>query len=85
MKSHDIAETYKEVEVICNNDTSLTKKITLYLFHKYSDKSLKEIGTFFGIGESAVSDASRQIDVILKKNRKLRKQIGLLRDKLSFY
>jgi REP element-mobilizing transposase RayT len=59
MKSPNIAETYKEVEAFCNSNASLTKKITLYLFHKYRDKPLKEIGTYFGIGESAVSESSR--------------------------
>jgi hypothetical protein len=84
MKSPDIAETYKEIEAICNSDASLTKKITLYFFHKYSDKPLKEIGTYFGIGESAVSESSRQFDIILRKNRKLRKEIKLMREQLNF-
>jgi hypothetical protein len=79
-KSPDIAEMYKKVTAMCNGDVSQSKKITLYLCHKYSDKRLKEIGEFFGIGESAVSDASRRFDVILKKNNKLRKEIELLRE-----
>ncbi|MEN8265086.1 MAG: transposase [Nitrospirota bacterium] len=83
-KSPDIAGTYKEVEMNFEKQVSLSKKATLYLFHKYSDTPLKEIGTFFGIGESAVSDASRQFDIILKRNRKLRKQVRLLRAKLNF-
>lgn len=66
--------------VTSRGNLSLSKKITLYLFHKYSDKRLREIGGFFGIGESAVSDASRRFGVILKKDRKLRKKIELLRD-----
>ena len=83
-KSPDIADTYEKVKAICNSDASLSKKVTLYLFHKYSDKRLSEIGTFFGIGESAVSDASKRLCVILKKNRKLEKEIELLLDKLYF-
>ncbi len=66
---------YKKVEVLCNNDTSLSNKITVYLFHKYSDKRLKEIGAYFGIGDSAVSEASKQFNIILKKNKKLRRKI----------
>lgn len=84
IKSKDIAKTHKEVEAIFNNKASLSKKFTLYLFHKYTDKPLKEIGTYFGIGESAVSEASRQFDIILKKNRKLQKKIELIREKLNF-
>ena len=84
LTSPDIAETYKEVAMKFDNEASLSKKVTLYLFHKYSTKSLKEMGLFFGIGESAVFDASKQFDIILQKNRKLRKQVELLRDRLSF-
>ncbi len=84
IKSPDIAETYKEVEMSLNSTAAFSKKLTLYLFHTYSEKPLKEIGMFFGIGESAVSDASRRFGLILKKNRKLRKEIELLRNQLDF-
>lgn len=83
-KYPNIDEAYKEVEALISSETSLSKKITIYLFHQYSDRSLKEIGTYFGIGESSVSDASKRFDVILKKNRTLQKEIELIRDKLNF-
>ncbi len=83
-KSPDIAETYNKIKATCNYNASLPKKITLFLFHKYSDKRLKEIGTYFGIGESAVSEASRQFDMILKKDRKLRRKLELMREQLDF-
>lgn len=80
----DMAETHKKITALCNADASRSKRITLYLFHKYSDKRLREIGEYFGIGESAVSDASRRFSVNLKSNRKLRKEIELLRGQLNF-
>ena len=83
-KGPEIAETHKYITAVCNGDAQKSKKITIYLFHKYSDKRLREIGDYFGIGESAVSDASRRFGVNLKKNRKLRKEIELLRNKLVF-
>jgi putative transposase len=79
-----IDEAFKEVGSLFNSKPSLTKKITIYLFHQYSDRPLKEIGTFFGIGESAVSDASKRFDAILKKNGTLQKKIELIRDKMNF-
>jgi chromosomal replication initiation ATPase DnaA len=33
----------------------------LYLCHRYTGKRLKDIGTYFGIGESGVSQASRRV------------------------
>lgn len=83
-KSPDLAETYKRITAVCNGDVSLSKKITIYLFHKNSEMSLRKIGEYFGIGESAVSDASRRFGVILKKDRKLRKKIEILLEQLSF-
>ncbi len=62
----------------------VVKENYVIFFHKYSDKRLREIGEFFGIGESAVSDASRRFGVILKRERKLRKEIKLLRNQLDF-
>lgn len=82
-ESPDIAETYEKVEVLCSNDTSLSKKITIYLLHNYSDKRLKEIGVYFRIGDSAVSEASKQFNIVLKKNRKLRRKIESVREKLN--
>ena len=81
--SPDIAETYNEVKVYFNNDISLSRKTTIYLFHTFSDKPLKEIGEFFSIGESGVSDVSRRFGILLLKNRKLRKEIELIRNKLN--
>lgn len=39
-------------------DDKLARNIMIHLCHKYSGKKLKEIGTYFGIGESGVSQTS---------------------------
>lgn len=44
----------------------------IYLCHKYSGAKLKEIGEQFGIGESAVSQASRRFAQELGRDKKLR-------------
>jgi len=84
IKCPDIKDVYQEVAMHFDGKVSFSKKATLYLFHKYSGKPLKEIGMFFGIGESAVSDSSRNFGKFLKKDRRLRQQIELLRDRLNF-
>ncbi len=81
-KSDDIEETYGKVKAHFNN--ALARKATIYIFHKYSDKPLIEIGEFFSIGESGVADISRRLGIVLTKNRKLRKEIELLCNKLNF-
>ena len=83
MKDPDIAETHKQVKALCNNDAFLSKKITIYLFHKYSDKRLKEVGAYFGIGDSAVSEASRQLKLKLERDKKLKGRIKSIREQLD--
>ncbi len=59
------------------------KGVKIYLCHKYTGKTLKEIGRHFGIGESGVSQASRRIGVKISQDNKLRKKIRKIEDKLK--
>jgi DNA-directed RNA polymerase specialized sigma subunit len=45
-------------ELFVQTDDRLAKQIKLYFCHKYSGLKLKEIGEYFGIGESGVSQTS---------------------------
>ena len=83
IKSPDIDDTHKKADLLCNYDKSLSKKVTIYLFHNYSDKRLKEIGEYFGIGDSAVSEASGQFNILLKKDEKLRSTVELIKEQHS--
>ncbi len=80
--SPEIEEIYRKVEVLCN-DTSLSRSMTIYLLHKFSDKRLKEIGSFFGIGDSGVSQASRRFNVALEKSKKLSRTVERVRTQLN--
>ena len=68
-----IEEISNGVKVILEEDTALSRKASLYLCHRYSRQTLKEIGSYFGIGESAVSQASHRFKLTLDNDRKLRK------------
>ncbi|HDO21615.1 MAG TPA: hypothetical protein ENG86_02005 [Nitrospirae bacterium] len=70
-----IEEISNGVKAILEEDTALSRKASLYLCHRYSRKTLKEIGSYFGIGESAVSQASHRFKRKLDKDRKLSKKI----------
>lgn len=50
----------------------LARKAAIYLSHRYSGRSLREIGEQFGIGESAISQASRRFESDIKTNSTLR-------------
>ena len=71
-----IAEIRAAIDKEFNNNPSMAKKVALYVCHKYSGGRLKEIGQNFGVGESAVSQASRRLSEILVRDKYLRKKIA---------
>jgi len=78
-----IEEITNEVKVVMEEDTALSRKASLYLCHRYSRRTLKEIGSYFGIGESAVSQASHRFKLTLDNDRKLRKKINSISKRLN--
>jgi REP element-mobilizing transposase RayT len=59
------------------------KKAAIYLSHRFSSFSLKEVGKQFGIGESAVSQASRRFEAVISEDKKLRKRVEKVRQSLK--
>jgi len=60
-------------------DHRLVKKASIYICHHYSGCTLKEIGEYFGVGESAISENSNRFALILYKDQRLAETVaGLL-------
>jgi len=59
-----------------NHDARMTKKMSVYLCHRFSGHSLKEIGKNFGIGESAVSETSNRFAAILHSDQLLAETVA---------
>jgi chromosomal replication initiation ATPase DnaA len=57
----------------------LAKKVSLYLCHCYSNARLKEIGSRFGLGESALTQASRRLAERIEKDKGLIEVLGKLK------
>jgi hypothetical protein len=70
-----IKNIIKGVEKIFGDDPAMSRRIQLYVCHRYSGKKLKEISEHFEIGESGVSQASRRVAQQIKKDKKLKKCI----------
>lgn len=70
-----IKEIIREVDVALEKNEVLSKKAAIYLCHRYSGRTLREIGGHFGIGESAVSQIGRRFSVLLKKDKRLNKKV----------
>lgn len=78
-----IEEIDKRVREIFGENPRLSRKASLYLCHRYSGRKLREIGVYFGIGESAVSQTSGRLCLQLDKDGKLRKRIKQMENKLK--
>lgn len=57
-------------------DHRLVKKISIYMCHRYSGCNLKEIGEYFGVGESAVSENSNRFAMVLVKDQRLAETVA---------
>jgi hypothetical protein len=54
-----LEEIRKGVGEVLGEGHCLIKKFGVYMSHRYGGHSLKEIGNFYGMGGSAVSQAAR--------------------------
>lgn len=70
------------VDMVFLKDAGMSRGIKMYLCRQYSGARLKEIGTFFGIGESGVSQASRRIEEKMKSSRALKRKMKKAENKL---
>lgn len=63
-------------------DEKLAVKAGIYFCHRFSGAKLKEIGQRYGIGESAVSQASRRFMLQMEENKALGKVVEKIADNL---
>ncbi len=78
--------TIEEVERKANlafEDPKLARKAALYVCHRYSGMSLKEIGAHFGIGESGISRNSSRFHLLLEKEHNAIEKLRQLKKVLN--
>lgn len=68
---------------IIKEDEKLSAKVAIYLCHRYSGVKLKEIGSRFGVKESAISQSSKRLSVELGKDKKLQNLVTELGNQLG--
>lgn len=73
----------KEVGVLFADETRTGRQVSLYLCRKYSGRKLKEIGTYFGISESGVSQAGRRIEMKIVKDQKFGGKVEAIESRLQ--
>ena len=74
----------EEAEKVFGKGTKNARNAALYLAHRFSGRSLGEIGNYFGgIGPSAVSQHTRRFEDRLKRDQKLSQQLDKLKKTFS--
>lgn len=66
-------------------DCKLARKVAMYVCHRYGGGRLKEIGERFGIGDSAVSQATMRLHAESKKDKELGKLLARIRKELDLW
>lgn len=73
----------KAVDQTCGGVPYITRKAAIYISHHYSGRTLREIGHRFGVGESAVAQASRRFETEIRESRMLKRRIDSVRKSLK--
>jgi len=74
-KNLSLQEIESQVQAVFSNEPKLSRKASLYLSHRYSGRRLKDIGNYFGLAESAVSQASSRFALQVENEPGLRQRI----------
>jgi chromosomal replication initiation ATPase DnaA len=76
-------DIFDEVESVFGKEPALCRNVKMFLSQRYTGEKLKDIGTYFGIGESGVSQASRRVNDKIRKEKKFRRKIRKIEKKLN--
>ncbi|MEA3416279.1 MAG: hypothetical protein U9R02_09020 [Thermodesulfobacteriota bacterium] len=55
----------------------------MFFCKRYTDEKLKDIGAFFGIGESGVSQVCKRVKDKIRKDKKLERKISKVEKKIK--
>ena len=76
---HDI---FNEVDTVFGDNSRIRRNVNMFLCQRHTGEKLKDIGAYFGIGESAVSQASRRVRDKMKTDKRLEGKIAKIEKKL---
>lgn len=78
-----LKDIFAEVESVFGKQASLSRNVKMFLCQRYTGEKLKDIGTYFGIGESGVSQACRRVKDKIRNDKKLERKIAKIEKKLN--
>ena len=78
-----IEEIEKATEAEFKKEEKTRKKVSIYLSHRFSGRKLKEIGEYFGLSESGVTQASQRLEKNIEEDKKLKKKVEVTKSRLK--
>jgi len=84
VETPSLEQIEKVVESIVERQHALFKKFCIYTSHRYRGFSLREIGDYYGMRGSAVSQASRRFRETILANKKLKKLMAEIVRKMGY-
>ena len=77
-----IQEVSQETESVLGDEPVLCRSVQMFLCRRMTGEKLKDIGSYFNVGESGVSQAGRRVHDKMETDRKLRKKIKKIEKRL---
>jgi hypothetical protein len=78
-----VQDVFDEVDSVLGEETALWRSVKMFLCQRYTWEKLKDIGRYFDIGESGVSQASRCVHGKMENDKKLRRKIAQIEKRLN--
>jgi REP element-mobilizing transposase RayT len=80
LRGPSFEEIEKGVVKVLGRDHALYKKVCIYLSHRQSGMRLEEIGAYFGMNGSAISQLSRRFKETIKGDKELGRILGDMKE-----
>ena len=76
-------DIFDDVDAIFVKEDSIVRQVNMYLCRKHTRKTLKNIGAYFGIGESGVCQASKRIKDKMMRDQLFEQTIAKIEERIS--
>lgn len=73
-----LSEICKLVKKTIYDNDKLARQASIYLSHRYSGESLRDIAELFKIGETAICEASKRFSEKMKEDKKLSEKVDII-------
>jgi len=72
-----------EVEYVFRKEKALARNVKMYLCQRNTGEKLKDIGIYFGIEASGISQACRRVAQKIEIDKKLKRKINTIEKKIN--